>query len=515
MPRSSMSETVAPAPPAYDRLLGELRRLELLSATGGLLSWDQETMMPPRAAGMRAEQAALLSELVHERFTSPELGELIAACEADAGLLADGAAAANVRETRRAYDRAVRLPTSLVRDLAETSSRALEAWRGSREASDFPRFAPWLEKIVALTRAKAQCLRTDAHPDEYDALLDEYEPGTTAAELERVFGALRARLVPLISAVASSGVRPERRVHELRIPPAEQKAFNERIARAIGFDFAAGRLDTSTHPFCTGLGPGDTRLTTRYREDGFPDALSSTLHEGGHGLYEQGLPKEERMGQPLAEAASVGIHESQSRMWENFVGRSRAFWEWALPEAQQAFAGLREVDVDEVYRSMNLVEPTLIRVDADEATYNLHIMLRFDLERAMLAGELPVAELPAAWNRRVRDDLGLEVPDDARGCLQDIHWSLGAIGYFPTYTLGNLYAAQLWEAARAATPDLEARIGRGDFTALLGWLRSEIHRHGRRYPAMELCERVTGRPLDPAPFVSYLEGKLAPLYRLG
>jgi carboxypeptidase Taq len=470
--------------------------------------------MPRAGAPLRALQLATLSTLVHERRTDPRVGELIAACEGDADLTADARTAANLREIRRDYDLATRLPASLVRDFAETTSLALEAWKDARERSDFAAFAPWLEKVVRLNRAKAECYGGSASGDGlYDALLDEYEPGMRTAEIERVFGALRAELTPLIAQIADAPQRPSDAPYHVELPIERQQRFNQEIAAQIGFDFGAGRLDTSTHPFCTGLGPGDTRLTTRYRGDAFPDALSSTLHEAGHGLYEQGLPKAAHWGEPLGEAASLGIHESQSRLWENMIGRSRPFWEWALPRANDAFGGaLGAFSVNDMYGTMNLVQPGLIRVDADEATYNLHIMLRFDLERALLTGDLPIAELPGAWNARIAEDLGLAVPDDRRGCLQDIHWAMGSIGYFPTYTLGNLYAAQLWEAIRASIPDADEQIRAGDFAEVLGWLRRNIHQHGRRYPAPELCELATGAPLSAEPLLRYLRGRLGEVY---
>jgi carboxypeptidase Taq len=292
-----------------------------------------------------------------------------------------------------------------------------------------------------------------------------------------------------------------------------QMAFSRGVVERMGFDFGAGRLDVSTHPFCEGAGPGDTRLTTRYEAGQMLSALHGTMHETGHGLYEQGLPKDRRFGQPLAEAASMGIHESQSRMWENFVGRGRPFWEWALPELQRQVndPAVARLDVDTVFRGLNEVEPNLIRIESDEATYNLHIMLRFDLERAMLRGDLSVADLPGVWNERIRADLGLEVPSAREGVLQDIH----AIGYFPTYTLGNLYAAQLWDALHADLPDLDDQLRRGELGGLLGWLRSHVHVHGRRYTAPELCQRATGRPLSHEPLLRYLEGKLRPVYGLG
>ncbi len=496
---------------AYAELRRELRESEILGTVLSLLSWDQETMMPPAGTPLRAEQSGMLSQLIHERRTSPRLGELIAEAEQDPNVAADPVEAANLREIRREYDRAVRLPTSLVRELAQTTTHAQHVWREARHENDFARFSPWLEKVVTLSRAKAECLTT-GEGDLYDALLDIYEPGASAAEIAAVFTDLRARLTPLVQEIASSGRRPHGRIHELDIPVRAQAAFNKKLAARVGFDYEAGRLDTSTHPFCQGVGPGDTRLTTRYRPDGLFDAISSTLHETGHGLYEQGLPKAARLGEPLSDAVSLGIHESQSRMWENFVGRSRPFWQWLLPIARRRFPALQEFSLDEVYGGMNIVAPNLIRVESDEATYNLHIMLRFDLERAMLSGNLSVSDLPTVWNDRVRTDLGIEVPDDRRGCLQDVHWSMGAIGYFPTYTLGNLYAAQFWRTLRGEITDLDERIAHGEFSELLAWLRREIHQHGRRYTAPELCRRVTGEPLSAEPFIRYLEGKLRPLY---
>jgi carboxypeptidase Taq len=513
--QESASGNGRPAVEAYTSLLAHLGETSTLSSTLALLHWDQETMMPPRAASLRSEQIALLTALVHRRQTDPRIGEWLEACEANTDLAADSAEAANLREIRRKYDRSTRLPESLVREMAQSFSLAMEAWKEAREASDYAAFAPWLEKVVQLNRAKAECLRTDPGQTLYDALLEEYEPGADAAHIEEVFGALRQRLVPLIQGIAEAERRPDPAPQRLRVPVPLQQAFSRRIAEALGYRLDAGRLDTSTHPFCMDIGPGDSRITTRFTEDRFADALSSTMHEVGHVLYEQGLPKQEHWGQPLAEAASFAIHESQSRLWENMVGRSRPFWEWALPVARETFGEhARELSVDAVYGAVNLVEPSLIRVDADEATYNLHIMLRFDLERALLTGELPVSELPSAWNERVRGDLGIEVPDDRRGCLQDVHWSMGAIGYFPTYTLGTLYAAQFWHAVQREIPDLDEQFRRGEFGPLLGWLRDGIHVHGMRYRAAELCERVTGQALSHEPLVAYLESKLAPLYGL-
>lgn len=498
----------------YNELQRHLRETATLSSAAAVLGWDQETYMPEKAAALRGEQMAALSALVHERRTSARVGELIAACQEDAALVADEEAAANLRALRHDFDRATRLPTPLVRSFAQTTSRAMHEWRAAREAGDFGHFAPWLQEVIDLNRERAEALGVPAGGEAYDALLEDYEPGMTAAEIRRTFDALRAGLTPLIRDVAASGRKPEDAWQRTPIPVERQVAFNRTVIERLGFDLEAGRIDVSTHPFCEGIGPGDVRITTRYNEAGWADALSSTMHETGHAIYEQNLPKAERFGQPLAEAASMGIHESQSRMWENLVGRSRPFWEWALPRLKEAFGepALQPLDVDTVYRGMNIVQPSLIRVESDETTYNLHIMLRFDLERALLTGDLAVADLPAAWNDRVRDDLGLTVPNDTKGVLQDIHWSMGAIGYFPTYTLGNLYAAQFWTAIRDALPDLDDQLRRGDFAPLTAWLRDNIHAHGRRYTAPELCQRITGRPLSHEPLLAYLEGKIRPVY---
>ena len=500
---------------ALDALYAHLREAATLQSVGALLGWDQETMMPRRAAPFRSEESSLIARLVHRRTTDPRVGAWLDRAEQDPELVADSAIAANLREIRRDHDRASRVPESLVAELSELASQGLELWKEARARSEFAHFRPVLERTVDLVRRKAECLGVPDDGEPYDALLDEFEPGMTARDVDALFGPLRNALGPLLGEIAGAPRRPSGAIHHLAIPEGSQLAFHREVLTAIGYDLEAGRLDLSTHPFTEGLAPGDTRITTRFGEAGFADALGSTIHEAGHALYEQGLPKDERHGQPLAEAAGLGIHESQSRMWENQVGRSRAFWTWALPVAKRQFgAALDGVDLDEVHGAMNLVRPGLIRVEADEVSYNLHVMLRFDLERAMVRGDLAVADLPGAWNERIRADLGLEVPDDRRGCLQDIHWSMGSIGYFPTYTLGNLHAAQMWEAIRVALPGLDADIAAGRFGGLLGWLRENVHAHGRRYRAPELCRRITGRELSPEPLVRALRAKLGPLYGL-
>jgi len=506
----------------YPELKALLREAALMNSVSSLLDWDQETYMPHAAAPMRSDQKSLVATLAHERRTSPRLGELLAHCESDKSLTkADSESAANLREIRRDYDLATKLPKELVAEMAKVGSQAQEAWKVARAASDFKAFLPWLTKMFDLSRKKAECYGAPAGGELYDALLNEYEPGITAKEIDAIFTPLRKDLTDLVARVAASKTKVSTKCLELRIDPTQQHAFGQAVLAAMGFDLNAGRLDTTAHPFCSGLAAGDTRLTTRYRDEKFTDALYGTMHEGGHGLYEQGLPKMDGekdaglFGQPLADAVSLGIHESQSRMWENFVGRSKPFWKWALPKAQKTLSPkLKKFEVKDLFAAVNTVKPSLIRVEADEGTYNMHVMIRFELERAMLQGDLAPKDLPEAWNARYKDYLGIDVPDDRRGCLQDVHWSFGLVGYFPTYTLGNLYAAQLWEKINADLPDLSKDMGKGKFIDLREWLGTNIHRHGRRYRASELCQRATGKPLSPTHLLQHLETKAAVVYGL-
>ncbi|QYU67750.1 carboxypeptidase M32 [Leptolyngbya sp. 15MV] len=385
---------MSPSSP-YAELVAASREAAVVGSIGGLLGWDQETYMPPAAAAHRAEQLAWVARVAHEKRTSPRVGELIAACERDASLVGDASSptAASVREFRRAYDLATKLPPEFVAEMARTGSQAQEVWKEARARNDFAMFAPWLEKMVGLARRKAELYgppRGASGGELYDALLDEYEPGATAREIEAIFTPLRSRLTALIGRISSSGKRPSDEPLHLKIDPSKQHAFGQLVLEAMGFDLKAGRLDVTTHPFCSGMAPGDTRLTTRYRDEKFTDALYGTMHEAGHGLYEQGLPKMgEFYGTPLADDISLGIHESQSRMWENLVGRSLAFWEWALPHAQRVMgSGLERYTPVDLFRAVNIVSPSHIRVEADEATYNLHVMLRFELERALVSGSL-------------------------------------------------------------------------------------------------------------------------------
>ena len=498
---------------AYDALVNRSRERALLASCSALLSWDEQTYLPRGGASYRGDQMALLAGLHHERGTDPSLADLLGAVEgSDLLAKSDSPEAANVRQWRRTFDRVRRLPRTLVEELARVTTLAQGVWVEARSENDFEAFRPSLETIVALKRQEGACL-ADPGDDPYDALLDEYEPGAKGRDLTALFEALRGELVPLVAAIAGS-TRPKSQAFLGDYPAATQRIFGETVAGAIGFDFERGRLDTTAHPFCSGIGPGDCRITTRFDPGDFLDGFFSILHEVGHGLYEQGVDPA-HAGTPMGEAVSLGVHESQSRLWENGIGRSRAFWEHWLPFARRIFREpLHAAQLDAFHATVNRVEPSLIRVQADEATYNLHILIRFELEQALIAGDLAVVDLPLAWNAKYRDFLGITPPDDARGCLQDIHWAAGLIGYFPTYTLGNLYAAQLRDRADADLGGLDREVARGHFAPLLEWLRAKIHRQGQRHPAATLIEEATGSPLDHRPLIRSLRVKYAPLYKL-
>ena len=489
----------------YRRLVKRAHQIAFVSGAAELLSWDLETYMPPKGLGFRAEQLAYLGGQSHRLWTAKAVGGWIAACE-QAGFAADSPEAANVREWRRAYDRATRLPAALVEKFERTRALARESWREARQRSEFSLFRPHLEKLLALNRQKADCLGFVESP--YDALLDGYEPGTRASHLRVLFAELRPAIGTIFAQARERSAAVPADLIAGHYPIAAQQAFNLEVAQAMGFDFAAGRIDTTTHPFCSTAGPGDCRLTTRYRESDFMYSLYSILHEAGHGLYEQGLPAD-HFGTPLGTAASLGIHESQSRLWENHVGRHPAFWEHWHPLACAHFPELKRLTPAQLTAAVNRVCPSFIRTEADQVTYDLHIMLRFEIEVDLLEGRLAVADLPACWNESFEKLIGLKVANDAQGCLQDIHWSLGDLGYFPTYTLGNLNAAQLMARAQAECPGLAAGLARGEYGALLAWLRDKVHRHGLRYPPQELMRLATGEPTRAAHHLECLRRKFA------
>jgi carboxypeptidase Taq len=503
--------------PQYERLYGELcqhaRETALLAATESILGWDERTMMPPEATEYRAEQMTLLAGLIHQRRTDPRLGDWLGEL-AESPLSADPHSdmGATIRQLQRDYDKRVKLPQSLVEELTRTASLGQHAWQIARAHDDFPSFQPLLKKTFQLKRAQAEALGYEQSP--YDALLDDFEPGEVTSNIARVLAEVREALVPLVGAIAGSRRRPDVSILARRYPIEVQQRFSRDAAAEIGFDFCRGRLDVTAHPFCTGLGPHDCRITTRYEEHFFNCSFFGTLHEAGHGIYDQGL-RADLYGLPPAEAVSLGIHESQSRMWENLVGRSRAFWQHFFPAAQRAFPeALAGESLDPFYFAINDVRPSLIRVEADEATYNLHILIRFELEQALLADDLRVEDLPAAWNEKYVQYLGIRPGNDADGVLQDIHWAAGLVGYFPTYSLGNLYASQFFAQAEAELGSLAPQFAAGEFQPLGDWLREKIHAHGQCYSAAELVERTTGKPLSHAPMIAHLRNKLAPLYGL-
>lgn len=498
----------------YEQLADHARETALLTSIEGLLGWDEETYLPPAGGPYRAEQHACLARLIHGRQTDPRLGDWLGEL-IESPLAADphSEPGAVIRNLKRRYDKKVKLPAALVEEMARTASLAQQAWREARQADAFATFEPLLAKTVDLKRQEAEAVGYAQTP--YDALLDDYEPGETTANVAAVLAELRERLTPLVQQIVDSGNRPPD-VLSGRFPIAAQEAFGKQAAAAIGFDFDAGRLDVTAHPFCGGGGPRDVRLTTRYDEADFVSGFFSILHEAGHGIYEQGLPPE-LYGLPTGEAISLGIHESQSRMWENLVGRSRAFWEHLYPAYLEAFPGVdQDASLDDFCFAINRAEPSLIRVESDEATYNLHIIIRFELEQALLTGDLQVADLPAAWNDRYRDYLGVTPPSDADGVLQDVHWSAGLFGYFATYSLGNLYAVQFFDQAEEEIGPLAApgdgAFARGEFAPLREWLNQKIHAVGQRYSASELVEQVTGKPLSCEPLMRQLSSKFGQYY---
>lgn len=494
------------------------RETALLETVAETLAWDERTNLPPGGAEYRGEQLAYLAREIHRRRTAPQVGEWLQSLAGQDLSNIDADADADVREMRREYERRRMLPEALVSELARLTVEGQQVWAQARQANDFASFRPVLERIVARKREEAEALRgggadtSGGGESLYDALLEDYEPGATAAKMATLFAALRDALAPLVKSVVESGREAPTEILRRLYPIEAQRQFSIFAAKRIGFDFDRGRIDVSAHPFCSGIAPSDCRLTTRYSERLFPNAFFGTLHESGHGLYEQGLRKE-RHGLPSGTYLSLGIHESQSLMWENFVGRSRGFWRYFFPAAQGAFPeALGDVDAEAFYFAINGVRPSLIRVDADQATYSLHVIVRFELEMALLDGSLAVSDLPGAWNEKYRKYLGVESPTDSDGVLQDVHWSAGLFGYFPTYTLGHLNGAQLFEQARNDLGDLDEQFARCEFRPLLDWLREKVHRVGRTCSSTELIERVTGRPLSQEPFLTHLRRRLGPLY---
>jgi len=495
---------------AYAALTAHSRESADLASALSLLSWDQQVMLPPAAHPGRARHIGARTAILHRRATDPRIGEWLAACEGSELTAAPLAPqAANIREWRRDFNMAVRIPESLAVALAEAASSGQRAWEVARAKNDYAAFAPHLATLLDLSRRKAEALGYAG--EAYDALLDLYEPGETVAGITPILTELRRETVAILKSVA--GAPEPAPLPAGPYPTAGQQALLGRLTALMGLPKASSRLDISAHPFSTLIGPDDARITVRFDEADFTKALFGVVHETGHALYSLGHTANDAWyGTPMAEPVSFAVHESQSRLWENQVARCLPFWEHVLPLAAAAFPGLSGISPENVFRAVSAIRPDLIRVDADETTYNLHIALRFELELALVRGDLTVADLPGAWNEKSRDILGIVPPNDAAGCLQDVHWSGGAFGYFPTYSLGNIYAACLYEAAGRAMPDLPGRLAAGDFAPLLAWLRSNIHEKGRLLLPRDCIAAATGSAPTAAPLIRHLRAKAAAIY---
>jgi carboxypeptidase Taq len=496
----------------FTQLKAILNEVSDLRSVIGLLDWDQQTHMPPGGTGGRGHQLATLSRLAHVKFTAPEVGQLLADLKPYADQLEpDSDEARLIKVVTRRYEKRAKVPPELVAEMAQVTANAHQAWQEARREANFSKFQPHLEKIVALKRHYASLFAPYDHV--YDPLLDDYEPGMKTAEVQAIFDALRPQQVALIQAIAS---RPQVDSSFLHQAFDEQKQwdFGVEVITKFGYDWQRGRQDRSAHPFTQGIGPGDVRITTRFNPNYLNAGLFGTMHESGHAIYGQGNdPRLERT--TLSGGASLAVHESQSRTYENLIGRSREFWSYFYPRLQEYFpAQLGNVTEEAFYKGVNRVQPSLIRVEADEATYNLHIMLRLELEIALMEGTLAVKDLPETWNTRMQDYLGVTPPDDAAGVLQDIHWSGGMIGYFSTYALGNLISAQLWERLNADIPDLPEHIRQGEFEPVKAWMGEKIHRHGAKFEPQELVQRVTGERITPAAYLRYLRGKYSSIYEI-
>jgi carboxypeptidase Taq len=493
-------------------LRARLAQLSDLQSAAALMHWDQQTMMPARGGEARAEALATLERITHDTFTSADTGRLLeaASVQLDGTRDPDSDDVRLLLVTNRRWEKARRVPGELAADLARAASVGQEAWVAARERSDFAAFAPYLERNLELTRRYVACF--DGFDCAYDVLLDDYDPGMKTAEVAELFAALRTELVPLIAAIAERSAEVDDSYVHGQFPIDRQRRLVARVLTGMGFDPSGWRMDDAVHPFATGISSSDVRITTRWDETYFPSALYGAMHECGHGLYEAGIdPALQRT--PLGHGESLSLHESQSRMWENMVGRGAAFCRFLAPRVAETFPeSLSDLDAKTLYRAVNRVEPSFIRVEADEATYSLHIVLRFELEQELIEGRLAVKDLPEAWNDRVKRYLGLEVRDDADGVLQDVHWSAGLIGYFPTYALGNLVAGALWQRASADLPGLDGQVAAGELAPLREWLREHVHRHGAKFTTRELLTRVTGEPLSVGPFVGYLKAKLEEIY---
>ena len=495
----------------YDELRSRLATIVDVRRAAGLLSWDQHVMMPPGGAKTRAEQLATLGRIAHELFIDDDIGRLLDELRPyEEGLDYDSDEASLIRVTRRDWEKARRVPPELSAEITRAGANAYEAWVEARKGSDFATFVPFLEKNIELKHRYVDCF--DPTDELYDVLLDDFEQGMSAAEARAVLDDVRRELVPFIKELGERADAVDDSCLRGDFPLDRQQEFEQVVLERFGFSADSWRLDPTVHPFAGGTCPTDIRLTTRYFDDRY-ESIFSTMHEFGHGIYEHQVSRTlDRT--PIQRGASMALHESQSRMWENLVGRSLPFWRRFYPELQRRFARLQDVDLETFYGAVNKVQPSFIRVEADEVTYNLHIILRFELEQEIMGGSIAPADLPEAWNARMKEYLGVDVPNDAQGVLQDVHWSFGGFGYFPTYSLGNVVSVQIWEKVVEAIPDIDDQIEAGEFGALRDWLGENLHRHGRKFTPQEMLQRVAGGPMDAGPYIRYLKDKLGGIYRL-
>lgn len=498
---------------AFEKFKKQLIELSYLKSTIAILDWDEQTYMPIKGSGIRAQTNAFLAGFLHEKFTSSEFGKLLQEVKVlhETGKLNDSQQVI-FREVYREWEREMKLPGEFVTTLAQTTSEAHHIWAVARKNNDFKSFLPFLKKIVELKKQEAKYIGYQGSP--YDALLDTYEPGLTAAQLDEIFKPLKEFLIPFIKSIKNSKIKIGRKIIQGKFPIQKQQELLDLLAQKMEFPLDRSRIDISAHPFTTNFNADDVRITVKFDPSDIMPAVGSLIHEMGHAFYELGIPSE-NFGTPLGESVSLGIHESQSRVWENQIGKSRAFWKYFYPGLRKIFPQpFKLVSLDQFYRAINMSKPSLIRIESDEVTYNLHIIIRYELERALIEDKIKVEDMPRLWNEKVKEYLGIKVPDDANGVLQDVHWSGGAIGYFPTYSLGNLYSAQFFRAAKKAIPDLEGQVAKGDFSKFHQWLTKNIHLHGKYYSAAALVKKVTGEELDSKYFIEYIKQKYSDIYKL-
>lgn len=498
---------------SYQELLELSREVKILEGVSRLLEWDQETHMPKGAGEIRGEQLKVLSGMKHALFTGKAFREALSQLiDLDSGEVKGNLSEEKksaLREWRRDFLKATRLPKEFVEKMAKLTSESIMVWQKARRENKFPLFAPYLQQLVDLSFEKARLLGYEKNP--YDALLDHYEPELTEKEVDRVFSKLKGEVKKLLDEV-SKKPQVDSSFLEGEFDPEKQMVFSKEVLGAMGYSFEHGRMDLSTHPFSTSFHPTDSRITTRMYTKSIIDCILATIHEGGHSLYEMGLPVE-HFGSPLCESISLGMHESQSRFWETRIGQSKPFWSYFLPKLQQLFPHFQSITLEQFWRGINKVQPTFIRVEADEITYPLHVILRFEIEKGFFNGSIEVKDLPEIWNQKMEELLGIRPTNDREGCLQDIHWSMGAFGYFPTYTLGNLYAAHIFLAFEKEYPDWEKRVASGDLLFIRNWLKEKVHKHGRRYTSHELIHIIHADPFSEKPYISYLTNKYHDIYR--